>query len=645
MTKSTAPSELIVGSPAIAPAAALDPVARRGFILLGVLALTHIAFTWGRIDLFMWRDVGRWLHEIERYAAGEAPYRDFAWQYPPLALWLLGSVARTVGAHVHVIWTVTSLVFLAICVGYGMYVSLLVPRPLVLPVLLAGFLFAVAYANLESAALPLGMYIPPAPIGFLLLILATALSLRVLAAPSSRSSALLGVLCALCMLTKQDFWLPAAYIVTVVALRLSWQPERTGRWAAFALVVGFGATLALGTVGIGLQSGWEVIPGMISGYGTTNEVGGKAYPSWQRLTIEAAMLAAIASMGWILVNGATPTPRKRFIAPGLLALAACGFALDAAMAYRNARPGTDVHPLPFVTVDPIRLSAARIDLIEQGTLHLLPVLTPLIVAALIAKRWRRFGDVGLRNTIAFLLGLCVMARARRGFERVDWFHFMLELPVYSAALMLFAPGAIRTLRPRAAGIGIVVIGMLMYWYLGIGPLTRYESLSMLRTPKGTIYVSETVAAQYSDLRAILARIDPGATRPVFAFGYNAAFNYFLDRPNPSPITVGFRLGGFDPEGVVAGVLAYQPPPVLIDIERFKSGRWPLPRFDIRSWGQPMTPSWFRRYDREYFDRLLRACPTEAGSVMDGERLLYTLYDCRAPAGASGRSFRTGTEVP
>jgi hypothetical protein len=628
-----------VRSPAIAIAPALDPVARWGFVLLGVLALTHIAFTWGRIDLFIWRDVGRWLHEIERYAGGEAPYRDFAWQYPPLALWLLGSVTRVAGAHVHVVWTTTALVFLGICLGYGVYVSQLVPRPLVVPVLLAGFLFAVAYANYESAALPLGMYIPTAPIGFLMLILATPLSLRVFESPARRSAALLGALCALCVLTKQDFWLPAGYIVVVLALRLILQPEQAGRRAAAALVIGFVATLTLGAIGIAQQSGWGVIPGMISGYGTANEVGGRAYPSWQSLTIEASVLAMLGVMAWLVVNGPTPALSKRIVAPGLLALlAACGFALEAAISYRNARPGPDVHILPFVTVDPARLSAARLGLIEQGTLHLLPLLTPVAVGALVALRWRTFGDVRLRNIIAFLIGLCIMARARRGFERVDWFHFMLELPVYSAVLMLFAPRAIRTLRSRVVGAGVVAIGAIMYWYLGIGPLTRYGSLGRLRTPKGTIYVSETVAAEYSDLRAILARIDPEATRPVFAFGYNAAFNYFLDRPNPSPLTVGFRLGGFDSERVVAGVLAYQPPPVLIDIERFKSGRWPLPQFDIRSWRQATIPGWFRRYDREYFERLLRACPTQAGRVMDGERLLYTLYDCRASAGASGQAF-------
>src|SRR5262245_4546883 len=83
---------------------------RRTFVVLPILAAVHAVLNWGYTGLF-WGEHGRWLHEVSRYAAGEAVYRDFTWPGPPLGLWILGTVAKLAGSGLFTITLATSVVF------------------------------------------------------------------------------------------------------------------------------------------------------------------------------------------------------------------------------------------------------------------------------------------------------------------------------------------------------------------------------------------------------------------------------------------------------------------------------------------------------------------------------------------------------
>ena len=45
-------------------------------LVLLVLWATHMVATWHEATVF-WGDYGRWLYEMDRFAHGEVPYRDF----------------------------------------------------------------------------------------------------------------------------------------------------------------------------------------------------------------------------------------------------------------------------------------------------------------------------------------------------------------------------------------------------------------------------------------------------------------------------------------------------------------------------------------------------------------------------------------
>ena len=76
-------------------------------LVLLAMCLIHILATWGHTDF--WGDAGRWRHEVERFAEAEVLYQDFSWPAPPAAMWILGTIARTFGSDVHVLWVATSI--------------------------------------------------------------------------------------------------------------------------------------------------------------------------------------------------------------------------------------------------------------------------------------------------------------------------------------------------------------------------------------------------------------------------------------------------------------------------------------------------------------------------------------------------------
>jgi len=137
------------------------------------IALLHSIAAWGHVGA-LGGDTMRWLHEVERYAGGERVYLDFIWIFPPLAMWLFGGVARVFGPDLIVIWLLSTLVFLAVVIVFVTYASRMVDRDVLPWVVGAGLTLAIALAHNLSSPLPVGMYIPAAPVGALLLLMLLA---------------------------------------------------------------------------------------------------------------------------------------------------------------------------------------------------------------------------------------------------------------------------------------------------------------------------------------------------------------------------------------------------------------------------------------------------------------------------------------
>ncbi|MDZ4673278.1 MAG: hypothetical protein SGI84_02425, partial [Gemmatimonadota bacterium] len=84
------------------------------------LVVAHIIAVWGYTGLW-WGDIGRWSHEVERFAAGELPYRDFQWHYPPLGLWVEGFAARLVGTDRDPLGAINAVLAILIVLAYVRY--------------------------------------------------------------------------------------------------------------------------------------------------------------------------------------------------------------------------------------------------------------------------------------------------------------------------------------------------------------------------------------------------------------------------------------------------------------------------------------------------------------------------------------------
>src|SRR5260370_15923514 len=88
------------------PPSALHPIAkeywrRTDLLNLGLLVLVCAVFAWlrwAKLDELLWGDPVHWLHEVSRVAAGELPYRDYSFQYPPFTAFFFGWTFRLFGA-------------------------------------------------------------------------------------------------------------------------------------------------------------------------------------------------------------------------------------------------------------------------------------------------------------------------------------------------------------------------------------------------------------------------------------------------------------------------------------------------------------------------------------------------------------------
>jgi hypothetical protein len=67
-------------------------------VWLALICAAFIWLRWKKLDELLRGDPVHWLHEIGRVAGGEIPYRDFAYQYPPLTPFLFGWTLRLFGA-------------------------------------------------------------------------------------------------------------------------------------------------------------------------------------------------------------------------------------------------------------------------------------------------------------------------------------------------------------------------------------------------------------------------------------------------------------------------------------------------------------------------------------------------------------------
>lgn len=598
------------------------------------IATAHIVLVWGYTTR-PWGDYGVFLHMIERAADGQVVYRDFFYQHPPLTLWLLGSWGAVAGTDLVPLWSATASIFLVTAALYVAYARRTIEETdLLVPLTCVGLILAAAFAHLGSAPLPLGMYSGAQPVGFLLLLAALVLVLGGRADGWSRSRTIaIGFLVGLVLLTKQDFWLPA-----LVLLAGPWLFGPASERRRLLMESGIAAllTVGAGVTIVGLTAGWETVPRAATGFGLAGQLGvGRLLPSWRRLTVEALALAAIA--GVVVVALAAPGHRAR--RPLVALVATCGL-LTAVYVLAGLEVAERIRAsgLPYWATDLEFFLAARIEwggglvrpllghLRSDVLKHLSPLLLPLGLAVLLAARWRKLEPGGERRLLAFLVVVVLAARVRRGFEHVEWFHFLLETPVYVLAIRMLTPGRTRRAMVILLSAGLLVSGWA-YYELGVGPLTRSGPRPAFETARGTVHWSEVTARDLSLILRRLDAIDPGGSRPVYTFGHNGGINYFAGRPPAGSSTVHPVYSIRSPEAEFRAIGELSPPPLLIYRPVYE--RWAIPSGDLNlaSWLRSMGPNRIVLDAKPAFDRLRSSCRYVGGVPASNRKPFYRIYDC------------------
>lgn len=608
-----------------------------GILLL--LSFAHIRAAWGYPALF-WGDHGLWLNQVERYARGEGLYTDFVYHFPPVSIWIMGTLGKLFGTRLDAMWTWTALVYILIMLLYWVYVSRLLEPGLRLGAILAGFILSAAYANILSAPLPLGMYTPAAPLGFLFLLGTVLLVLDLMHRARPLRAAAIGFLCALLILTKQDFWIPALYLMLVSTL-IAGRDGRANITSIVLLLGTFGVTIAGAGAVVVQSAGWDTLIGLVGGLNDANYSIGRGLPSWRRIVVELVALSLVGlGLGICLVSSRGLAFRRVRRWMIVLAVAAClmaaihvlmtySIALNPALAagaeYTMPTPGLETG-VAAIDVGLLRRSVRF--LASEIQIHLFPLLLPVAVLVLLWSRRKHLAQGKTLNVVLILLGLVLTARLRRSFEYVEWYHFLLEIPVYLLAARLLFPTRPREIQ-RGLNIGLAcltAIGLVSYWDMAPGFGTRAGELTAVETPKGTIHAHENEANDYREISAALAQLDPGGTRPLLASGYSGPYNYYFDRKNPVPPTLGFTFSNVPPDRVIDQFKTTNPAPILLRNNALDSLTVLDYQFDLTQWQFARVPSPVAKVEHYYFDALISLC-TRGTNEPAWSYGIFSLYDC------------------
>ena len=605
------------------------------------IALLHSIAAWGHVGA-LGGDTMRWLHEVERYAGGERVYLDFIWIFPPLAMWLFGGVARVFGPDLIVIWLLSTLVFLAVVIVFVTYASRMVDRDVLPWVVGAGLTLAIALAHNLSSPLPVGMYIPAAPVGALLLLVALVGTLDLYERITTGALVTVGVAAAGCVLTKQDFWVTAAVLMVASALRTLRTGSSGERVRSFVLL-GLACVVPLG-IALGLlvnEGGLRIIPAIMTGFGAASVGLGRSAPGIERLVLQVGVLASlVASVCLVLWFRTASRPRALAFALGASSVVATiMFGTWIVQALRIGLAGADLPaglrtPLQLAII-PVSSSAdgalgrAGFTLLDQVVKHVLPIMVPFgMLGVTLVRRKAWLADGVPVGKLILVLAVCVAARARRGFEFTEWYQVMLEVP----AIVLFGKAALRRIqlpmsRVTRDWLALVWIGALLaYWHMGTGWFTQRGRGEAIETVRGRVWLTAESAREFTAIRAALDSIDPQRKRPLFATPRSATHNYLLGRRSASPLTFGFRYRfGQDVDSLIVALSSADPPLLILhhpDNLRPSAppsqSLWPWERWPIRH--APV--------DADRVEQLLRRCRSTAAApgIVIGE---YVITDCVA----------------
>ena len=612
--------------------------------VVGLFYALYVGLTWRFIGIW-WGDYGLWLHEVDRVASGEIPYKDLAWGYPPFAVYFYAAAVRLFGSDISVPMALSAAICSGIFACYLWFVRALVDRSLILPVTLGTLLTGVAYSSVSSETLAAGMYSCAAPLGALLLLLSVLAYLGVVTRSRALNVASVSLFCALAILTKQDFWVPAACVLGFSAFSL-YRSRAAIRLGVVFVVVFVGAMGLAGTFMI-QQAGWNNVLAGLGSNNVASEELGRIFPSWERLVLQVVLLAGLALGVLVALRLArvrlpfSPTRTTYALTACTAALVAVHVGFTIHHVWPALESGQPLHDSSGAFFEGVSRSwpaliARSLNLLARSLrMAGWPLLFAPVVFVWVLVRWKVFTDVQLRDLLVFLLCLSMAGRARRLFEHADWHSFLIEVPTLLVAVKLAFPDQARAVAAASRNIAfaILLVGAFSFIDWTLGPVVSALSLGRpawgrpvsVRTARGWIRIPEIDAKAYAAMVSLIDGIDPTGTTPLFTVGNQGAWPYYTRRRNPTSLTYGFWRWTQPPEQVLQDLITQQPHPIVIAASAFERPVFAFPsaRLDFSVWEPAHQEYAHTRLDGQYYRRLLRHY--EAVGTVDGRLNSWTVY--------------------
>ncbi len=622
----------------------------RGFlpsiVVIAAISLLHFVDVRGYGNLW-WGDFGNWIHTIQRMADGETLFRDVYWASPPLAAWTYAGLATLTGTSLSAVWLWSGVTFLLLAAVYLALIYQTMPSPWAVAAASAGWVFTLALAARQGAPLPAGMYIISSPLGAVLILACTVTALHALRSGSRHWDVYVGLLAGACVLTKQDYWVPAAWLVWALPVLRLWArtPRRPQIADLIAPIVSV-LVIAAGFTALVAGPGWAIAYESVGGFGHVEELGflARGYPTWSRLVEGAFATWLLLGAGVVVffAAGARPgraTVRDLAVLSLLLAVTTWTYVY---FGDRTVRAPVVEFPSEFqgalghylrTGVDltkPLlrRLQVAVID-------RLVPPWVSLALFGIVLVRFRaRLAEPKVAACV-LLLGAATALRVRRLFEYAGWYAFLLEVPAYALAFDLLVDYAAPVRRRLAvfAGLSALLVSSYIYFVSTPGRFAGdRRPMEWVTTKQGLLAMPVNEANDYRWLDSTLARVDPTGQRPLVALGYTGGFAYFLKRENPMVGTQGFRLSSERPEFALSHLRIRRNELLMLDSRAFATTLVWTHDQSMSRWDRTFRMNHYETFDRPIFERIKAGCRAVARN--QEPRPFFTLYDC-SPQSAPG----------
>ena len=105
-------------------------------VFIGLICVLFAYLRWGKLNTLVREDPAIWLFQLARTARGELPYRDFSWNYPPLAIFVFGWALRWFGSTFAAVQAAVDVVSLIIIFLSDALLRMFLPRALRLATLI-----------------------------------------------------------------------------------------------------------------------------------------------------------------------------------------------------------------------------------------------------------------------------------------------------------------------------------------------------------------------------------------------------------------------------------------------------------------------------------------------------------------------------